>query len=85
MTLTGSTPRGLSDLEVVGLGVLSLESLLVGLSSIILMLCFGGQMERYGLLPLSRALRNTFYAVFAVFTDDLALPFSCLCPGLLVL
>ena len=42
-------------------------------------------MERYGLLPLSRALRNTFYAVFAVFTDDLALPFAYLCPGLLVL
>ena len=42
-------------------------------------------MERYRLLPLSRALRNTFYAVFAVFTDDLALTFSCLCPGLLVL
>ena len=42
-------------------------------------------MERYRLLPLSLALRNTFYAVFAVFTAALALPFACLCPGLLVL
>ena len=42
-------------------------------------------MESYGLLPLSCALRSTFYAVFAVFTADLGLPFACLCPGLLVL
>ena len=70
LTLTGSTPRGLSDLVVVGLGV-SLSG-----QGCLLMLCFDGQMERYGLLPLSLALRNTFYAVFAVFTAALALPFA---------
>ena len=42
-------------------------------------------MGRYGLLPLSVALRNTFYAVFAVFAADSTLPFACWCPGLLVL
>ena len=33
LTLTGSTPRGLSDLVVVGLGAPSHESLLAGLPS----------------------------------------------------